>query len=159
MNLMNTYTVSFFGHRVVEHPTEIERRLEALLHDLITQKEYVEFLIGRDGDFDLLAASVIKRAVRKYGRGNTALVLVLPYMKAEYRDNEQSFLDYYDEVEICEAAAVGHYKSAISVRNRSMADRSDLIVCWIRHPEGGAYQAVQYAKQQNRCIVNLGDNI
>lgn len=51
---MNIYTVCFFGHRYIERGTEIENRLNKLLHDLITQKEYVDFLIGRDGEFDLL---------------------------------------------------------------------------------------------------------
>ena len=79
---MEIYTVSFFGHREVEGASDIESRLDWLLHDLITQKQYVEFLIGRDGDFDLLVASAIRRAVKQYGCGNTSLILVLPYMKA-----------------------------------------------------------------------------
>ena len=54
---MNIYTVCFFGHRYIERGTEISDRLDKLLHDLITQKEYVDFLIGRDGDFDLLASA------------------------------------------------------------------------------------------------------
>ena len=45
---MNIYTVCFFGHRYIERGTEIENRLDKLLHDLITQKEYVDFLIGRE---------------------------------------------------------------------------------------------------------------
>lgn len=53
---MDIYTVSFFGHRLVERASEIEVGLEILLHDLIMQKQYVEFLVGRDGEFDLLAA-------------------------------------------------------------------------------------------------------
>lgn len=157
MMTMNIHTVSFFGHRVIERPSEIEQRLDRLLHDLITQKEYVDFLIGRDGDFDLLAASAVRRAVRKYGCGNTALILVLPYMRAEYRDNEQNYLDYYDEVEICAESSAAHYKSAIQARNRSMVDRSDLVACCIQHQSGGAYRTVQYARKQNRCIVNLAD--
>ena len=80
---MNIFTVSFFGHREIERPSEVETRLEKLLRDIVIQKEYVEFLIGRDGEFDLLASSVIRRAVRDYGFGNTSFVLVLPYMKAE----------------------------------------------------------------------------
>ena len=51
---MNTYTVSLFGHRHIDHPSEIEKQLDTLLRELLAQKEYVEFLIGRDGDFDLL---------------------------------------------------------------------------------------------------------
>lgn len=98
---MDIYTVSFFGHREVEMVAEIESKLDQLLHDLITQKQYVEYLIGRDGEFDLLAASAIRRAVKRYGYGNTSIILVLPYMKAEYRDDKQYYLSYYDEVEIC----------------------------------------------------------
>ena len=154
---MDIYTVSFFGHRLVERASEIQVRLEILLHDLITQKEYVEFLIGRDGEFDLLAASSIRRAVKQYGYGNTSIILVLPYMKAEYRDNEQSYLDYYDEVEICADSSEVHYKSAIQVRNRCMVDRSDLVVCCIQHKSGGAYRTMQYAKKQGKQVRNLAD--
>lgn len=78
---MDIYTVSFFGHRYVESGSEIENRLDTLLNDLITQKEYVDFLIGRDGDFDLLASSAIKRAIRNYAYGNTHFTLVLPFGK------------------------------------------------------------------------------
>ena len=155
---MEIYTVSFFGHRLVERASEIEVRLEILLHDLITQKEYVEFLIGRDGEFDLLAASSIRRAVKQYGYGNTSIILVLPYMKAEYRDNEQSYLSYYDEVEICSESSEAHCKSAIQVRNRCMVDRSDLVVCCIQHKSGGAYKTAQYAKKQGKKVRNLADN-
>ncbi len=80
--MLNIYTVSFFGHRTVNNRMEIENRLERLLHDLITQKEYVEFLIGRDGDFDQLASEAIKRSVRAYGYGNTHFTLVLPVYTA-----------------------------------------------------------------------------
>ena len=62
---MDIYTVSLFGHRHIEQGSLVEERLESLLYDLITGKEYVEFLIGRDGEFDLLASSVIKRCIKK----------------------------------------------------------------------------------------------
>lgn len=122
---MNIYTVSFFGHRYIERGTEIENRLDKLLHDLITQKEYVDFLIGRDGDFDLLASAAIKRAIRSYGYGNTHFTLVLPYMKAEYRDNEKEYLAYYDEVEVCAESSEAHPKSAIQVRYPSPQPQYD----------------------------------
>ena len=154
---MDIYTVSFFGHREVERAAEIESKLNKLLHDLITQKEYVEFLIGRDGEFDLLAVSSIRRAVKQYGYGNTSIILVLPYMKAEYRDNEQNYLSYYDEVEICSESSEAHYKSAIQVRNRCMVDRSNLVVCCIQHKSGGAYGTMQYAKKQGKQVRNLAD--
>lgn len=154
---MDIYTVSFLGHREVERVAVIESKLDQLLHDLITQKQYVEFLVGRDGEFDLLAASAIRRAVKQYGCGNTSIILVLPYMKAEYLDNKQSYLSYYDEVEICSESSDAHYKSAIQVRNRCMVDRSDLVVCCIQHNSGGAYKTVQYAIKQGKQVRNLAD--
>lgn len=60
---MIIYTVSFFGHRYIERGTEISDRLDNLLHNLITQREYIDFLIGRDGEFDLLASAAVKRAI------------------------------------------------------------------------------------------------
>ena len=154
---MNIYTVSFFGHRYIERGTEIENRLDKLLHDLITQKEYVDFLIGRDGEFDILASAAIKRAVNNYAYGNTHFTLVLPYIKAEYRDNENEYLDYYDEVEICYESSDAHPKGAIQIRNRSMVDRSDLVVCYVQHNSGGAYRTLQYAEIQGKRIINISD--
>ena len=156
--MLNIFTVSFFGHRSIERASEIDNRLEKLLHDLITQKEYVEFLIGRDGEFDLLASAAIKRAVREYGYGNTHFTLILPYMKAEFRDNEKEYLDYYDEVEVCAESADAHPKAAIQIRNRNMVDRSDLVVCCIQHKSGGAYRTVKYAEKQGKRIINLADD-
>lgn len=154
---MDIYTVSFFGHREVERASEIESKLDQLLHDLIMQKQYVELLVGREGEFDLLAASAIRRAVKRYGYGNTSIILVLPYMKAAYRDNKQNYLSYYDAVEICSESSDAHYKSAIQVRNKSMVDRSDLVVCCIQHNSGGAHKTVQYAKKQGKQVRNLAD--
>ena len=155
---MTTYTVSFFGHREINNLCEMESKLERIVHDLIEQQEYVEFLVGRDGEFDLLVSSVIKRAIANSDYGNTSLILVLPYMRAEYRDNKQNYLTYYDEVEICVESASAHYKSAIQVRNKSIIDRSDLVVCCIQKKSGGAYKTVQYARKQQCRIVNIAED-
>lgn len=155
--MLNIYTVSFFGHRYIDNASEVEQHLDCLLHDLIVQKEYVEFLVGRDGDFDTIASAAIKRAIHSYGYGNAHFILMLPYMKAEYRDNEKEFLDYYDEVEVCTESSEAHPKSAIQVRNRCMVDRSDLVVCCIQHKSGGAYKTVHYAVKQGKQVRNLSD--
>lgn len=128
-----------------------------LFTNLITPHGYDDFLIGWDEGFDLLASSAIKRVAHNYGYGNTHFSLVLLYMKAEYRNNEKSYLEYYDEVEICSNSAEAHPKSAIQVRNRNLVDRSDFVVCCIQHKSGGAYRTIQYAKKQDKKIVNLAD--
>lgn len=156
---MNIYTVSFFGHREVENFSEMERRLENLIRELMRQKEYVEFLVGRNGEFDQLAASTVLRLKRLVRSDNSSLVLVLPYMTAEFANNQGSFADYYDEIEISEAASGKHFKSAIQARNREIVDRSDLVICYITHKSGGAYLTVQYAEKHEKKIFNIAEDI
>ena len=154
---MNVYTVSFFGHRQISNPLLVKERLEKIVDEIIRTKEYVEFLVGRDGEFDIMAASVVRRTAKKLDYGNSSLILVLPYMKSEYRDNRQSFHEYYDEIEVCAESVKAHFKAAIGIRNKSMADRSDLVVCCVEHNSGGAYQTMRYAKQRQKQIVNTAD--
>ena len=154
---MNTYTVSFFGHRMIDNVLEIENRLEQFIRTVMREREYVEFLVGRDGEFDQLASSTIRRCKREYRSDNSAHIWVLPYLTAELRDNEESFRDYYDEIEVCEAAAGSHYKNAHQTRNRAMVDRSDLIVFCVQHESGGAWQTMKYAKKQCVPYINIAD--
>lgn len=154
---MTTFTVSFFGHRVIEDPLRIEQSLESLIGRLITEHEYVEFLVGRDGEFDQIVSSTIRRCKRIVRDDNSSHIWVLPYLTAEFRDNEESFRDYYDEIEVCEAAAGCHYKSTYQTRNRAMVDRSDLVVFCIQHESGGAWQTRKYAKKQSAHYININE--
>lgn len=157
--VMNTFTVSFFGHRIIENPIEVEKRLYEIIREIIRNNEYIEFLVGREGDFDLLVSAVIKNAIKKLDYGNTSLVLVLPYLKAEYKNNVENFERYYDEIEICEKSQSAHFKSAISLRNKEMIDRSALVVCYVERNSGGAYDAYKYAQSKRKTILNLSDNM
>ena len=154
---LNTYTVSFFGHRSIKDPLLMEQRLENLICKLLKEKEYVEFLVGRDGEFDQIVSSTIRRCKRNSRDDNSAHVWVLPYLTAEFRDNEESFREYYDEIEACGAAADGHFKGAHQKRNRDMVDRSDLIVFCIQRENGGAWQTMKYARKHNKPYINLND--
>jgi len=154
---MDTYTVSFFGHRQMDNPLTIEHRLDSLIRRLLLEKPYVEFLVGRDGDFDQLVSSAIRRAKRTVRSDNSSLVWVLPYAIAEYRNHPEDYRAYYDEIEICEASAGSHYKAAFQSRNRAMADRSHLVVFCINHESGGAWQTMKYAKKQGIPYINLND--
>lgn len=129
--------------------------MEKQILELLHTHEYVEFLVGRDGDFDQLVSSTVLRCKRSYRDDNSALVLVLPYLKSEYRYNEESFHRYYDEVEICNASANAHYKSAFQIRNRHMIDRSHLVIFCVEHKSGGAYQSLLYAQKNNVLYINL----
>ena len=154
---LNTYTVSFFGHRVIEDPLRIEQHLEKLIHKFLKEKEYVEFLVGQDGEFDQIVSSTIRRCKRTVRGDNSAHVWMLPYPTADFRDNEDAYREYYDEIEICEASAGGHFKGAYQARNRAMIERSNLVVCCIQHQSGGAWQTMKYAKKQRKTCININD--
>lgn len=149
---MEVYTVSFFGHRRLYDTIRVEERLEELVLELLRTKQYVEFLVGRNGDFDIIVASVIRRCKRKYRDDNISLVLVLPYMTADFRDNEESYREYYDELEVFSGT---HYKAAFQQRNRSLIDRSNLAVFYVEKAEGGAYSTMKYAAAQGKVSINL----
>ena len=156
--MLDIFTVSFFGHREISHFQETEQKLEALIYDLLKQHEYVDFLVGRNGEFDQMVSSSVHRVRKRLGMSNSSLVLVLPYETAEFRDNEESFRAYYDEIEICQSSSQAHYKSAIQIRNREMVDRSDLVVFCVERKSGGAYQTMRYAKRKNAVWVNVSNS-
>lgn len=153
---MEVYTVSFFGHRRLYDAIRVEELLEELVRELLRTKQYVEFLVGRDGDFDILAASVIRRYKRQYRSDNSSLVLVLPYMRADFHDNEESYREYYDEIEVFSGT---HYKAAFQQRNRLLIDRSDLAVFYVEKAKGGAHSTMKYAVTQGVETINLHDTI
>lgn len=135
---MTVFTVSFFGHRRLTDPLAVEKKLQAVIQEQLLSKEYVEFLVGRDGEFDQLVSSTVRRCKREIRDDNSSLVLVLPYETAEYRN-----------VEVCATSAEKHFKAAHQIRNRAMVDRSHLVVFYIEHESGGAYQTFRYAKKSD----------
>ncbi len=155
MQIVNIYTVSFFGHRRINDQLRLDGELDELITRLLREHSYVEFLVGRDGDFDQLVSSAIRRCQRKYGGKNSSHIWVMPYPTSFFRENEEACYAYYDEIEICEESSVKHFKAAFQVRNRHMVDRSNLVILYVETNEGGAYQTMQYAIQQGKALINL----
>ena len=154
---MRIYSVAFFGYWYVDNIIKVENLLEGQIRRLIDENEYVDFLVGRNGDFDQCVSSSVLRVRKNHRDDNSALVLVLPYPTAEYLNNENYFYDYYTDVEISHAASVAHPKSANQIRNREMVDRADLIICYIEYEKGGAWQTVEYALKQGKTVINLAN--
>lgn len=152
---MNVFTVSFFGHRDFSEHYIYENKVVEIIKEIIRTKEYVEFLVGRNGEFDVFAASCVRRAKKELFADNSSLILYLPYTSAEYENNQDSFDSFYDEVYICEKSSSAHYKAAIQIRNKEMVDSSNLIICFIKNNSGGAYKTICYAITQNKIITNI----
>ena len=147
---MEVYRVALIGHRTLSPACPIEKRLEELVRQLLLEKEYVEFYMGRNGDFDILAASVIKRLQKAVGTENSSLILVLPY----HNKDEEYYENYYDE--ICfPIEENNHFKSAITKRNQWMIEQADFVIGYVERPSGGAAKALRYAEQHGVKAINL----
>ena len=67
---MDIFTVSLFGHRRIDNLQQLNNDLVPIIKELIQTKFYVSFLIGRNGEFDEYAASVIKQVQKEKGKEN-----------------------------------------------------------------------------------------
>lgn len=157
--ILNIYTVAFFGHRYIDNTLQIEEQLEKYIYKLIDENEYVDFVVGRNGDFDRLVSSTVTRIRKNYRSDNSFLTLILPYPTAEYINNKEFFEKYYSDIEISSNASKAYPKSAFQIRNREMVDKSDLILCYVEEKRGGAYNAIQYAIRKRKEVINLVDDI
>ena len=148
---MEVFTVSLFGHRQVENLNLINERLIKIIKELLKTKQYVSFLIGRNGEFDEYVASLIKSVQKETGKENNDLSLVIPYTVSdlEYYEN------YYDCIVLPECVHRSHPKAAITLKNRWMVECSDLVIVYVERDTGGAFAAMKYAQKLKKDIINL----
>lgn len=147
---MEIFKVTFFGHREIRDDRLVEARLLPILKEILRQNEFVEFYLGRNGEFDELAARLVRTARAAMGEENSALILVLPYTVKDIA----YYRDYYTEVMIPDALIGLHPKGAITARNRFMVDLCDLVIAYTDHA-GGAESAVRRAKRLKKRVIQL----
>lgn len=141
--------ISFFGHRNFINDQNYEKRVLEILFEIenSNQGEQLELLLGGYGSFDKFALQCARKF--KASVKNVTITLVTPYII--HGDTEEYDIVLYPSLENVPK------KFAITHRNRRMVDISDLIIAFIDHKFGGAYDAVKYAKSKNKTIVNLSD--
>ena len=150
---MDVYRVCLFGHRDFSGHRILDTKLFDLLKKTICEKDYVEIYIGRNGEFDIYAASVIKRVQMVLEKSNNEINCVLPYQVKDIEYYEQ----YYDSVIIPECVESAYPKRVIVKRNEWMIDACELVICYVERKNGGAYRAMKYAQKLNKEIINLAD--
>ena len=148
---MEIYRIAFIGHREICNGFALVDELEKIIRDLLSKKEYVEFSVGRNGDFDIFAAAAVKRAQKAFGNHNSSLILLQPY---KTKDDEY-YENYYDEVRYPIGARI-HPKAAITKRNEWMIEHADLLIGYVeKNRMGGACSAFKFAEKKGIPIVNL----
>ena len=135
--------VAFCGHREVFDPEAVDAWLNETVEELIL--EGVDcFYLGVYGQFDTLAAAVVRQQKERYLEIRS--VLVLPYLDRSFDASA------YDETVYPPLENVPK-RYAISRRNEYMIDRSDVVIAFVTHSFGGAYKSLCYAQRKQKRII------
>ena len=148
---MDIFRVSFIGHRVVDEYRQVEEELDEVIELLHRKYGFIDFNVGRNGEFDDLATQAVRRFRREWEE-RCELTLVEPYPVANLDIIEKS----YDSV-IIPTDRKCHYKAAIGERNKWLAENCDMMVVYIKRDYGGAYKCYKYAQELGVPIMNIAD--
>ena len=151
---MQDYTIALFGHRDIDDLLRVEEAFLSCVEELFASHPCINFLIGRNGDFDEYIASAIKRIQKKPGAERVRLILVLPYPLAPLIYYEA----YYDEIIIPEELARIHPKARITKRNQWMIRNADLVLVCLEKAQGGTADAVRYALRCQKPVQYIQKN-
>ena len=140
----------FCGHRDCD--SSIREQIKETITDLIENQGITTFYSGGMGNFDKRCEGVARELKQKYK--DIWLCLIAPYMTKRLNANREYYNEIYDEIIIPDLGDI-HYKRAITERNKWMVEKSDMLLCYVTHSRGGAYQSLQYARKLNKTIRKL----
>lgn len=135
--------VTFCGHREVREPEKVRKWLCETVEGLILEGADC-FYLGGYGQFDSMAAGVVRELKMKYQQIRS--VLVLPYLDKEYDASG------YDESLYPPLENVPR-RYAISKRNEYMVDNADIVIAYVVFGFGGARKTLRYAEKKRKRII------
>ena len=150
---LDIFRVSFIGHRVVDEYRQVEEELDEVIELLHRKYGFIDFNVGRNGEFDDLATQAVRRFRKEWAEW-CELTLVEPYPVANLDILEKS----YDNV-IIPTDRKCHFKAAIGERNKWLAENCDMMIVYIKRDYGGAYKCYKHAQELGVPIMNIADNI
>jgi len=144
--------VAFCGHSSYVQSIDDEKKVLALLEDLVGDKP-CELFLGEYGSFDSFAYRCAKKF--KGARLDRTLVFVTPYLSEKYhKNNTENARDRFDQVLYPPLESVP-LRYAISRRNRWIAEQADVLIAFVTHAYGGAYTMYRHAKRKGCAVYNI----
>ena len=140
---MKEQTVTFFGHR--DTPKEIESALRLTLIDLIENKNATVFYVGNHGNFDAMVRRQLEDLSKTYPIKYYVVLAYMPGKNAE--PDEHSILP--------EGIETVPRRFAINNRNKWMLTKSDIVVTYVTHNFGGAWEFQQMAERQSKYVLEI----
>ena len=143
---MKEQTVTFFGHR--DTPKETEPALRLTLIDLIENKNATVFYVGNHGNFDAMVHRQLEDLSKIYP---IKYYVVLAYMPGKNdKPDEHSILP--------EGIETVPRRFAINYRNKWMLNKSDIVITYVTHNFGGAWEFKRMAEKRNKTIIKISGN-
>lgn len=138
----------FIGDR--DTPESLLPALRQVVEQHITQYEVTEFVVGRYGNFDRLAAHTV--AESKQTHPHLTLTLLLPYHPAQHTRPVPPHFDGtvypFDGERI-------PYRLAIVCANRRMVEQCDYLIAHIGNSTGNSRNLVDYARKQEQRGLHI----
>ena len=136
---------TFFGHK--DTPKEIEPALRSTLIDLIENKNVNVFYVGNNGNFDTMVRRQLENLSQLYPITYSVVLAYLPTEKNKY-DNLTNTI-YPEGLETVPK------RFSISWRNKWMIQQSDIVVTYVTHTYGGAWQFKEIAIKHSKKVIEL----
>ncbi len=140
-------TVTFFGHK--DTPKNIEPTLRTTLVDLIENHDATEFYVGNNGNFDTMVRRQLEALSQTYPITYSVVLAYLPTKKSEYDELANTILP--------EGIETVPKRFAISWRNKWMIEQADVVVTYVTHSFGGAWQFKAMAERQGKTVIELSE--
>lgn len=139
-------TVTFFGHK--DTPKETEPILRTVLMDLIENHNATVFYVGNNGNFDNMVRCQLEDLSHTYPITYNVVLAYLPVGKSQYENLKNTI--YPESIETVPK------RFAIPWRNKWMIQQSEIVVTYVSHTYGGAWQFKEMALKQDKYVLELG---
>ena len=144
-------TCVFAGHRKIYEPN-IGEKVKKHWKKPMEIESRIVFLNGGMGRFDEVCVRKLKE---QYPEKDIHLCLVTAHFSNRFNTEKSYYQTFYDEILVPKEVEYTYYKAAITKRNRWMVDHADLMLAYIDHNYGGAYQTCRYAQKKSVPIINI----
>lgn len=143
---------AFFGH--ADAPNEIKEKLKSTIIEVIEKYKPEKFLMGKEGKFDYMAASVLNELSKTY---DIDYNIVLAYLKGTGKsEGDCMFICDEKHTTYPEGLEKVPPRFAICHRNRWIIENADIIIAYVDRSWGGAAKFVRLAAKKGIKIINLG---
>ncbi len=146
--------ITFAGHSETIITPQLKNIIKLTIKQNIKYKN-TTFYCGGYGNFDYTVATILNEFKKEFP--NIKIVLVTPYITGNRLElAKESRL--YDSIVYPDLEKIP-LRFAITKRNEYMIDCADLLITYVEHNWGGAYNMLMLAKKKNKLIINLADDI